>query len=104
MLNEVTIIGNAGRDAEPRDDQSFLIMSVATNESYKQEDDTWKEETVWHNVKFSNYLFEKAKRIKKGDTLVIKGKFKSYEKEGVRIWQVVAFKLYNLSERNRSML
>ena len=104
MLNEVTIIGNAGRDAEPRGDQPFLIMSVATTESYKQSDGTWKDETVWHNVKFSNYLFDKAKGIKKCDTLVIKGKFKSYEKEGVRHWQVVAFKLHNLSERNRSML
>lgn len=101
MLNEITIVGNAGRDAELKGEHQFLLMSVATSENYQDKSGEWKESTEWHNVKFSGYLFDKAKQIKKGDLLMIKGKLKTYEKDNFKSLQIVAFKLINFSKRNR---
>jgi single-strand DNA-binding protein len=101
VLNEITIIGNAGKNAELKGDHAFLIMSVATSESYQDKSGEWKESTEWHSVKFSGYLFEKAKEIKKGDQLFIKGKVRTYEREGFKSLQIIAFKLINFSKRNR---
>jgi len=101
MLNEVTLIGNAGRDAESVGDYQFINLSLATSESYKDNLGEWKSSTEWHNIKFSGYTYEKAKNIKKGDKLFIKGKIRTYEKGSDRVLQIVANKLINFSQKER---
>lgn len=88
-LNEVTIIGHLGKDAETRiaGNTDVSSFSVATTYSYKKQGDSdWTEETEWHNVTFwkpSEYLKE---RLVKGATVCVKGRLKTdtYEKDGVK--------------------
>lgn len=80
MINEVTLIGNLGKDADTRSigDSTVTDLTVATSESYKDVDGEWQSKTEWHNVviwKASNYI----QNLKKGDQIFVKGSI-SYQK------------------------
>jgi single-strand DNA-binding protein len=52
-LNQLSITGFIGRDAETKylpNGAPVTKFSVATKESWKDENDEWKEKTQWHNV------------------------------------------------------
>ena len=52
-LNQLTIIGFIGRNAETKSLPSgtpVIKFSVATTRSWKDEKGEWKDKTQWHNV------------------------------------------------------
>lgn len=68
-INQVTLVGNLGKDAESSFTPSGVHVakfSVATERSFKQ-GDAWKTETDWHNIvawrmeKLSEYLVKGTK-------------------------------------------
>ena len=88
-LNEVTLIGNVGKDVEVKifdNGGKIAKFSLATTESYKRKDGEKVENTSWHNVVIrSEPLVNIAQKyIGKGSSVCVKGKvyYRDYEKEG----------------------
>ncbi len=98
-MNNIQIIGFVGKDAESRNTQSgkkVTKFTVATSESYKDQNNEWQSNTTWHTVIAWGNLSEKiASRIKKGWKVYVSGKIshRTYEKEDgttVYITEIVA--------------
>ena len=88
-LNEVTLIGNVGKDVEVKifdNGGKIAKFSLATTESYKRKDGEKVENTSWHNVVIrSEPLVNIAQKyVGKGSSVCVKGKvyYREYEKEG----------------------
>ena len=88
-LNEVTLIGNVGKDVEVKifdNGGKIAKFSLATTESYKRKDGEKVENTSWHNVVIrSEPLVNIAQKyVGKGSSVCVKGKvyYRDYEKEG----------------------
>ena len=85
-VNNVTLIGNLGRDPEVRympDGTPVCNISIATTSSWKDKTTGEKrEETEWHRVVMYNRLAEIAgEYLKKGRSIYIEGRLKT------RKWQ-----------------
>ena len=90
MINKVTLIGNVGGDPDIRTLENGTQVgrfSLATNESYKDKEGNWQNQTEWHNVIIWRDLAEKAATsVKKGATVYVEGKisYRKYtDKDGV---------------------
>lgn len=90
MINKVTLIGNVGGDPDVRTLESGSSVgrfSLATNESYKDKEGNWQNQTEWHNVIVWRDMAEKANnQVKKGSTVYVEGKisYRKYtDKDGV---------------------
>lgn len=83
MINKVTLIGHAGGEPDSRTlDTGAQVarVSLATNESYKDQEGNWQQKSEWHNLIFWRDLAERAgSQIKKGSTVYVEGKI-SYRK------------------------
>lgn len=91
LRNRVQLIGNVGNDPEVRnlDSGSKLAkLSVATNESYRNDKGERVTNTEWHNVVAWNKTAEIIENhVKKGKEVAIDGKLttRSWEdKDGVK--------------------
>lgn len=76
MINQVTLIGNTGRDIEVRileNGNKVATVSIATTESYKDKSDQWQQVTEWHNIVIWRPSGT-VEKIKKGDKVFIQGK------------------------------
>lgn len=87
-LNEVTLLGQLGKDAETRtttNDATVCSFSIATERGWKDKEGNWKNETDWHNIVLWNPADYLLKRLKKGAKFLIKGEMRTdkFEKEGV---------------------
>lgn len=88
-VNKVTLLGNLGKDPDYRVTPTGIPVckfTIATSESFKNNNDQWEERTEWHNVECWRYTAETAnKHLKKGTKVYIEGKLKtdSYEKDGI---------------------
>lgn len=88
-VNKVIIIGNLGKDPEVRNLEGgakVATFSVATSESWKDNEGNKKEATEWHNVVVWNKLAEVAEKyLQKGAKIYVEGKLKTrnWEKDGV---------------------
>ncbi|MFT6808125.1 MAG: single-strand DNA-binding protein [Saprospiraceae bacterium] len=89
LKNQVTLIGNIGKDVELRtvgDNRSLSTITLATNEYYKNNKGELIKETQWHNLKAWGKLADTMSNIlSKGDEVMIQGKltYRSFEnKEG----------------------
>ena len=80
-VNKVILIGRLGKDPEVRKinvTTTVCNFPLATNESYKNQDGTYTEQTEWHNIVMWRGVAERAERIlKKGSTVFIEGKLKT---------------------------
>jgi single-strand DNA-binding protein len=78
IKNKVTLIGHIGNAPEIRtfdNNKKMARMSVATNESYKNQKGERITETTWHNVIVWGTIANLAERlIKKGSEVAIEGK------------------------------
>ncbi|KAB2924909.1 MAG: single-stranded DNA-binding protein [Bacteroidetes bacterium] len=89
-LNKVQLIGNLGKDPELKYTPSGVAVatfSVATSESWKDQEGNQQEKTEWHNVVAWRKLAEiVGEYLKKGKKVYIEGKLqtRSYEKDGVK--------------------
>lgn len=89
MTNIIIINGVAGKDPEVRqskDSLTIVSFTVATSEGYKDKEGNWNNSTEWHNcVAFGKTAESIAKRLKKGDKVLVVGKSKTrkwQDKEG----------------------
>ncbi|MCD4832172.1 MAG: single-stranded DNA-binding protein [Bacteroidales bacterium] len=101
-INKVEIQGFLGRDAEEKTFESgrtLISMSLATDESYKNDKGEWLTNTTWHNVVYwKNKKDENFDFLKKGELISVSGKLntrKYTDKSGNEryITEVVAYKL-----------
>jgi single-strand DNA-binding protein len=97
-LNKVQLIGHLGKDPELRYTASGIAVatfSMATSESWKDQEGNQQERTEWHNIVAWRKLAEICgEYLKKGKRVYIEGKIqtRSYEKDGVKkyITEIVA--------------
>ena len=87
-LNHVQLIGFLGKDPEKRqvrgNGTNFTVLSVATQQSWKDSNDEWQSKTEWHRVVAFNRLGESiADTLHKGDHVLVDGLLVSskYERE-----------------------
>lgn len=83
-MNKVILIGNVGQAPELKhvNETPYCIVSVATNESYKDKDGNLQTKTEWHNVVLWKGQAEfTVKYIKKGSKIGVEGKLRT------RSWQ-----------------
>jgi single-strand DNA-binding protein len=87
-LNHVQLIGFLGKDPEKRqvrgNGANFTVLSVATQQSWKDSNDEWQARTEWHRVVAFNRLGESiADTLHKGDHVLVDGQLVSskYENE-----------------------
>ncbi len=101
-INKVEIQGFLGQDAEVKTFESgrtLVNIRLATNESYKNKDGEWVNNSTWHNVTYwKNKKDENLDFLKKGELVSISGKLnnrKYTDKNGEdkHITEVVAFKV-----------
>lgn len=86
MLNEVTLIGNVGKDPETfttKNGKTMAKVAVATTKKWKDKDGNKQERSEWHSVVFMSEGFAKVVQayVKKGSKVYIKGEL------ATRKWQ-----------------
>lgn len=81
MLNKVILIGRLGKDPEVRympNGEAVCNFSVATSESWKDNNGQKQERTEWHNITMYRKLAEIAGQyLKKGSQVYLEGKIQS---------------------------
>jgi single-strand DNA-binding protein len=88
-INRITLLGHLGRDPELKYTQAgqpVCNASIATEKSWKQ-DDEWKKKTTWHKIVAWRKMAEALGQATKGDLVLIEGELtqRSWEnKEGVK--------------------
>ena len=107
-MNQLTIIGFTGNDAEPHYTPSGTIvttLSVATKESWKDADGQWQSRTEWHRVVTFGKLAEYARTLAKGSHLMVQGAVRSreYQRDGVkhRVFELRADTIAKLDRAER---
>ena len=87
-LNHVQLIGFLGKDPEKRqvrgNGANFTVLSVATQQSWKDANEEWQSKTEWHRVVAFNRLGDSiAGSLHKGDHVLVDGLLISskYERE-----------------------
>lgn len=84
-LNQYTIIGFVGKDAESKslsNGTPVVKFSVATKKSWKDESGAWKSKTQWHTVVAYGSSFEAvAARLTKGAHVFVQGELTTREYE-----------------------
>jgi single-strand DNA-binding protein len=80
-MNKIIIIGNLGRDPEPRytpTGQMVTSFSVATNRRYKTSSGEQREETEWFNCSGFGKLAETCNQyLSKGQQVYLEGRLSS---------------------------
>ncbi len=87
-INHVQLIGFLGKDPEKRqvrdNGANFTVLSVATQQSWKDSSDEWQAKTEWHRVVAFDRLGESiADILHKGDHVLVDGQLVSskYERD-----------------------
>ena len=91
LRNSVRLVGNLGMDPEVKTfdtNKKLARLSIATNDSYKNDKGERVTDTQWHNLVFWGAQAKLAEDLlKKGDEVAIEGKIsnRSYvDKDGVK--------------------
>lgn len=108
-LNKVLLIGNLGKDPELRYTGSGVAVAtftIATNESWKDQDGNLQERTEWHNIVAWRKLAEICGEwLKKGKKVYVEGRIqtRSYDDKNTGqkryITEVVADNMIMLDSR-----
>jgi single-strand DNA-binding protein len=82
--NAVNLIGFLGKDAEAKAAQdngtNFTVLSLATNESWKnKETNEWESRTEWHRILVFGKLGDFAAALTKGAHIEVEGTLRSRE-------------------------
>lgn len=110
-INKVTLIGNLGKDPELRYTSSGVAVAsftVATNESWKDQDGNVQERTQWHNLVAWRKLAEICgEYLKKGGKVYIEGRlqYRTYDdKNGVKryVTEIVMDEMLMLDSKGAS--
>jgi single-strand DNA-binding protein len=110
-INKIILIGNLGQDPELRYTSSGVAVasfSLATGESWKDQDGNVQEKTQWHKLVAWRKLAEiVGEYLKKGSKVYIEGRiqYRSYDdKNGVKkdITEIVVDQLLMLDSKGAS--
>lgn len=86
MLNKVILIGRLGKDPETRfmpNGDAVCNFSVATSESWKDQNGQRQERIEWHNITMYRRLAEIAGQyLKKGSQVYLEGKIQTRKYQG----------------------
>ena len=84
MFNKVILIGRLGKNAEVKIAQNkkeYVVLNVATGESWKNDKGDYETRTEWHRVYAWSNLSNFAKTLEKGQLVSVEGKIKYREVE-----------------------
>jgi single-strand DNA-binding protein len=97
MFNKVIFIGRLGKNAEVKTAQNnkeYVVFSLATSESWKNEKGDYENRTEWHRVYAWSNLSNFAKTLQKGQLVTLEGKLKyrevSEEADGSTFKHIIA--------------
>jgi single-strand DNA-binding protein len=82
MFNKVILIGRLGKNAEVKTAQNkkdYVVLSIATSESWKNDKGEYDTRTEWHRVYAWGNLTNFAKTLQKGQLVSLEGKIKYRE-------------------------
>jgi len=83
--NRITLLGHLGAEPESRPTsigRAMTRLRLATNHSWRGEQDEWKEETDWHRIVTFGPAAERVQgRAHKGDLVLVEGRLR------MRVWQ-----------------
>lgn len=82
MFNKITLIGRLGQNAEAKTAQNnneFVILNVATQESWKNDKGDYENRTEWHRVYAWRNLSKFARTLQKGQLITLEGTLKYRE-------------------------
>jgi single-strand DNA-binding protein len=109
LRNSVRLVGNLGMDPEVKtfdSNKKLARMSIATNESYKNDKGEKVTETQWHNLVLWGQQAKFAEEyLKKGDEVAIEGKLanRNYtDKDGIKryVSEIVVNEFIKLGARS----
>ncbi|HEY2581016.1 MAG TPA: single-stranded DNA-binding protein [Mucilaginibacter sp.] len=109
LRNSVRLVGNLGMDPDVRsfdNNKKLARLSLATNESYKNDKGEKVTETQWHNLVLWGTQAKLAEDLlRKGDEVAIEGKLanKNYtDKDGIKRYgcEIVVNEFLKLSGKN----
>lgn len=110
-MNKVILIGNLGKNpVVGTNGKSYTQFTVATNETWKDDDGKQQKRTEWHNIVTFGKLAEScAKYLVQGSKVAIEGRIhtKKFEKQGEKatyFTEVVAESVEFLSKRESGEL
>jgi single-strand DNA-binding protein len=107
MFNKIILIGRLGQNAEVKTTQSqteFVVLNIATQESWKKADGTYENRTEWHRVYAWKNLAKFAKTLSKGQLVTLEGTLRYREVTGetetkpTRIAEIHASSMKRLSK------
>jgi single-strand DNA-binding protein len=84
MFNKVILIGRLGQNAEAKTAQNntdYVVLSIATQESWKNDKGDYENRTEWHRVYAWRNLSKFARTLQKGQLVSLEGKLKYREVE-----------------------
>lgn len=76
MFNKVILIGRLGQNAEAKTAQNnkdYVILNIATQESWKNDKGDYENRTEWHRVYAWRNLSKLAKTLQKGQLVTLEG-------------------------------
>jgi len=109
LKNNVRLIGHLGNNPDVRsfeNNRKMAKVSIATNESYKNEKGERITETQWHNLIMWNAQAKLAESyLKKGDEVAIEGKLSSrnyVDKDGLKryVTEIVVSEFVKMSSKS----
>lgn len=108
LRNSVRLIGNLGMNPEFKEldnNKKIAKFSVATTETFKNEEGEKVSETQWHNIiAWGNQAVVAQKYLKKGNEIAVEGKLtsRSYsDKDGVKryVTEIVASEILMIGNK-----
>ena len=82
MFNRTILIGRIGQNAEAKTDKNqkeFVVLSLATQESWKNDQGEYENRTEWHRVYAWRNLSRFAKTFQKGQLITVEGQIRYRE-------------------------
>ena len=84
MFNKVILIGRLGQNAEAKTTQNkneYVILNIATQESWKNDKGDYENRTEWHRVYAWRNLSKFARTLQKGQLITLEGVLRYREVE-----------------------
>ncbi|MCG7871051.1 MAG: single-stranded DNA-binding protein [Candidatus Thiodiazotropha lotti] len=110
-INKVTLIGHLGKDPEVRysaNGNAVATVSLATSESWKDQNGQPQERTEWHRLVFFRRLAEiVGEYLQKGSAIYVEGKIQTrkwQDQSGTDRWttEIIAGQMQMLDSRGES--
>jgi single-strand DNA-binding protein len=86
MFNKIILIGRLGQNAEAKTSQNnreFVVLNIATQESWKNDKGDFETRTEWHRVFAWSNLSRFARTLQKGQLIALEGtlRYREYEED-----------------------